>query len=156
MALQREVIEADEKLARLYRLVEDGLTDLDPVLRDRLASLKATRDQAQAALDRAKESSAETIQVDPAVLERFGRTMQEHFTSGSVPFRKSYLQAIVECIEVGDHQIRIKGSKEVLEQAVMASRAATGSGSQMSTKWRARKDSNLRPQLRSLERVQRA
>jgi site-specific DNA recombinase len=28
MALQREVTNAEEKLKRLYRLVEDGLTDL--------------------------------------------------------------------------------------------------------------------------------
>jgi site-specific DNA recombinase len=32
IALQRQVIDADDKLKRLYRLVEDGLTDLDEVL----------------------------------------------------------------------------------------------------------------------------
>ena len=31
IALQREVTDAEEKLKRLYRLVEDGLTDLDEV-----------------------------------------------------------------------------------------------------------------------------
>ena len=39
MALQREVTDAEERLKRLYKLVEDGLTDLDEVLKDRLASL---------------------------------------------------------------------------------------------------------------------
>ena len=38
-----------EKLKRLYRLVEDGLTDLDEVLKDRLNTLKADRDRVQAA-----------------------------------------------------------------------------------------------------------
>ena len=36
VALQREVTDADEKLKRLYRLVEGGMTDLDEVLKDRL------------------------------------------------------------------------------------------------------------------------
>jgi len=57
ITLQHEVADADDKLARLYRLVEDGLTDLDDVLRDRLAALKAERDRAKAALERAKEHS---------------------------------------------------------------------------------------------------
>jgi site-specific DNA recombinase len=43
------------------RLVEDGLTDLDGVLKDRLAALKAERDRAKAALERAKEHSASQI-----------------------------------------------------------------------------------------------
>src|SRR5262249_21343251 len=36
IALQREVTDAEEKLKRLYRLVGDGLTDLDEVFKDRL------------------------------------------------------------------------------------------------------------------------
>jgi hypothetical protein len=41
MALQREVTDVEDKLKRLYRLVEDGITDLDDVLDDRLNNLKA-------------------------------------------------------------------------------------------------------------------
>ena len=44
MALQSEVTDTGDKLKRLYRLVEDGLTDLDDVLKDRLNSLKADLD----------------------------------------------------------------------------------------------------------------
>jgi hypothetical protein len=55
---------AEEKLKRLYRLVEDGLTDLDEVLKDRLSALKADRDRAQAALERAREHLAPQIQID--------------------------------------------------------------------------------------------
>ena len=76
MALQREVTSAEDKLKRLYRLVEDGLTDLDEVLKDRLSTLKADRDRAQAALERAREHLAPQIQIDPALIERFGRMMQ--------------------------------------------------------------------------------
>ena len=102
ITLQLEVADADDKLARLYRLVEDGLTDLDDVLRDRLAALKAERDRAKAALERAKEHSASQIQIDPALIERFGRMMRENFSTGSVPFRKAYLQSLIDKIEIDD------------------------------------------------------
>ena len=72
IALQREVTDSEDKLKRLYRLVEDGLTDLDEVLKDRLDALKSDRDRAKAALERAKEHSEAPIQIDPALIERGG------------------------------------------------------------------------------------
>jgi len=137
IALQQEVTGADDKLKRLYRLVEEGLTDLDEVLKDRLNTLKADRDRAKAALERAKEHLAPQIRIDPALIERFGRTMRENFSTGSIPFRKAYLQALINVIEVDDHQVRIKGSKELLEKAVLASQNGQPGCSQMSTRWRA-------------------
>jgi site-specific DNA recombinase len=142
IALQRQVIDADDKLKRLYRLVEDGLTDLDEVLKDRLNTLKADRDRAKAALERAKGHSASQIQIDPALIERFGRSMRENFSTGSVPFRKAYLQSLIDVIEVDDDQIRIKGNKDLLEKAVLASQNDQRWCSQTSTRWRARRDSN--------------
>ena len=140
--LQREVTDADDKLKRLYRLVEDGMTDLDEVLKDRLNTLKGDRDRAKAALERAKELSTPQIEIDPALIERFGRTMREHFSTGSVPFRKAYLQALIDVIEVDDHRVRIRGSKDLLEKAVLASQNTQFGCSQMSTNWRAGRDSN--------------
>jgi Recombinase zinc beta ribbon domain len=145
-ALQREVTDADDKLKRLYRLVEDGMTEMDDVLKDRLNSLKADRDRAKAALERAKSHSSQAIQIDPAMLEQFGRTMRENFSSGSIPFRKAYLQSLIDVIEVDDTQIRIKGSKDVLERAVLASRNGAIPGSQMSTGWRAVQNKTANPQ----------
>jgi site-specific DNA recombinase len=144
-ALQREMIDAEDKLKRLYCLVEDGLTDVDEVLKDRLNTLKTDRDRAKAALERAKQHSASQIQIDPALIERFGRTMRENFSTGSVPFRKAYLRSLIDVIEVDDHQVRIKGSKDLLEKAVLASQNGQTGCSQMSTRWRARRDSNSRP-----------
>jgi site-specific DNA recombinase len=142
IALQQEMTDADEKRKRLYQLVEDGLTDVDEVLKDRLNTLKADRDRARAALERAKEHLAPQIRIDPAQIEHFGRTMRENFRTGSVPFRKAYLQALINVIEVDDHQIRINGSKDLLEKAVLASQNGQYGCSQMSTTWRARRDSN--------------
>ena len=72
--------DADEKLKRLYHLVEEGLTDLDDILKDRLNALKAERDRAIAALERTKEQSTPDIKIDAGLIERFGRTMQESFS----------------------------------------------------------------------------
>jgi site-specific DNA recombinase len=143
MALQREVTDAEDRLKRLYRLVENGVTDLDDVLKDRLNSLKSDRDRGKAALDAAKSQRVADIRIDPALIESFGRTMRENLTSGSMPFRKAYLRSLVDVIEVDDAQIRIKGSKDVLERAILAGRAGTETSSQMSTKWRTRHDSNV-------------
>ena len=145
ISLQRAATDADDKLKRLYRLVEDGLTEVDEVLKDRLNALKADRDRAKDALERAKEHSAAPIRIDPALIERFGRAMCENFSSGSVPFRKAYLQSFINVIEIDDQQVRIKGSKDLLEKAVLASQQSHSQCSQMSTGRRARRDSNSRP-----------
>jgi site-specific DNA recombinase len=89
------------------------------------------------------QHSASQIQIDPALIERFGRTMCENFRTGSVAFRKTYLRSLIDVIEVDDHQIRIKGSKDLLEKAVLASQNDSLECSQVSTGWRARQDSNL-------------
>jgi site-specific DNA recombinase len=142
LILQREVSDAKDRLKRLYRLVEDGVTDLDDVLKERLDRLKADRDRAKAALDATKSQHGAAIQIDPALIESFGRTMRENLTTGSTPFRKAYLRSLIDVIEVDDAHIRIKGSKDVLEKAVFASRPGAEPRSQMSTSWRARRDSN--------------
>ena len=133
----------DGKLKRLYRLIGDSVTEMDDVLKDRLSTLKADRDRAKAALERAESHSSQPIQIDPARLEQLGRSMRENITSGSLPFRKAYLQSLIDVVEADDAKIRIKSSKDVLERAVLASRNRAVPGSQMSTEWRARKDSNL-------------
>jgi site-specific DNA recombinase len=142
MTLQHELTDAEDRLKRLYRLVEDGVTDLDDVLKERLDRLKADRDRARAALEATKSRHGAEIRIDPALIESFGRTMRENLTTGSTPFRKAYLRSLIDVIEVDDAQIRIKGSKDVLERAVLASRSAAEPRSQMSTKWRTRHDSN--------------
>ena len=69
--------------------------------------------------------------------------MRENLTTGSTPFRKAYLRSLIDVIEVDDTQIRIKGSKDVLERGVLASISGAEQRSQMSTKWRTRHDSNV-------------
>ena len=140
--LSREAIAAEDKLRRLYALVEDGVTDLDEILKVRLADIKADRDRARSALDRIKGQSP-AAQIDRAKIERFGTLMRENITTGDIPFRKGYLRALIDAVEVDERVIRIHGSKSTLEQAVIAS-SQPGKGGVRSfvRKWRARRDSN--------------
>ena len=66
--------------------------------------------------------------------------MRENFTTGSVPVRKAYLRSLIDRIEVDDHQVRIKGRKDLLEKAVLASRNNQAWCSETSTRWRARRE----------------
>ena len=141
-ALQSEVAEADDKLRRLYRMVEEGVTEIDDVLKNRLAQLKTDRERAKAALDRIISSSARSAAIEPEAVEKFSRFMRENVVSGAVPFRKAYIQSVVDRIEVDDGLIRIVGDKATLEQAVAGRVMASGGVRRRVPKWRARRDSN--------------
>lgn len=142
-ALQAELTEAEDKLKRLYKMVEDGIAELDDILKERIASLKLDRERAGTALDRIKAQAAPPTSFDPAVIERFGRAMRENITSGETPFRKAYLQAVIDRVEVDDGVVRIIGDKSTLEQAVAGLSLAADGVRRCVPKWRARKDSNL-------------
>jgi hypothetical protein len=58
--------------------VEDGMTEMDDAAKDRLNALKADRDHAKAALERATSHSSQNIQITPALLEQFGRNKREN------------------------------------------------------------------------------
>lgn len=109
-ALQAEIAQADDKLRRLYKMVEDGVTALD----------KFERERAKAALERIKVQSAPQIALEPDQIERFDDFMRERITEGESTFRKAYLRSIINAIEADDKVIRIHGSKASLEQAVIA------------------------------------
>ena len=140
--LQGEIAQADDKLRRLYKMVEDGVTDLDDVLGDRLATLKSDRERAKAALERIKVQSAPDISLESDQIERFGAFMRERITTGETTFRKAYLRSIVDAVEVDDKIIRIHGSKASLEQAVIAGEQIGKGVRSFIRNWRAQGDSN--------------
>ncbi len=144
--LTAQIAQADDKLRRLYEMVEDGLTDIDEVLGDRLAALKSVRDRAKAALERIKVQLAPEIALELDQIERFGAFMRERITAGETTFRKAYLLSIVDAIDVDDTVIRIHGSKASLEQAVIAGEQIGKGVRNFIRKWRGRRDSDPRPQ----------
>jgi hypothetical protein len=50
--------------------------------------------------------------------------------------------SVAVTVEVDDRCVRVKGSKDLIEKAVIASQNGPAGCSQMSTTWRARRDSN--------------
>ena len=78
--LRKRAAEAEAKLKRLYDAIENGVADLaDPMLKDRIAELKAVRDQARADAERAQEA-----------IDRMGPA---HHTSGPEDLRQAGPQA---------------------------------------------------------------
>ncbi|MDC9823273.1 recombinase family protein [Devosia sp. ZB163] len=136
-ALEAEAIEAEDKLKRLYRMVEDGVAELDDILRDRIAALRSDRERAQAALDRIRPQIAKDA-VSPAMLEKFCLGMRKNIATGEIGFRRTYLRSVIDRVEINDEVIRIIGDKATLED-VIAGKSGVRS---FARKWRARRDSN--------------
>lgn len=134
-SLERESTDADGRVGRLYRLVEEGICELDDTLKEPIAALKATRQAAQDALARLKSDGRATILLGPSIIAEFGVRMREQITSGEIAFRKAYLGAIVDRIEVDDREVRILGRKDVVEQAVIANAAGRAEVRSFVPKW---------------------
>ncbi len=124
--LNKRATEADARLKRLYDAIENGVADLDdPDLRERIASLKATRDQAQVDAERAQatlQGSGQTITA--AMLARFARTARERMRIDGGGYRRDHLRALAQRVEVADTEVRIMGSKSNL----LGTLVATGGG----------------------------
>lgn len=142
-ALQREAQEAEDKLARLYRLVEDGTVGVDDILKQRLEALKSVRTKARAALDHARSLAGAVTSVDADKIARFASAMGQFLADESNPALKAYLRTIVGQVVVGVEKIRIIGSKEMIAAAIAGQNTNVPGVRSFVPKWRARKDSNL-------------
>ena len=148
--LNKRAAETDLRLKRLYDAIEAGVADLDdPALKERVASLKAIRDQAQADAERAAamlESSAHQA-VTPQMVQRYARTARERIRIDGGGYRRDHLRALAQRVEVADREVRIVGSKSNLLQALTAAagvKPATPGIRSSVLKWRRGWDSNPR------------
>ena len=140
--IEGKLREAEQSLQRLYSMIEKGQTTPDELLLDRVERLKAERSSCQAALERATTGRESVTPIDEAKLKAFAELMRTRLTDGEVQFRKAYLSALIERVEVGDSEVRIFGQKTVLEQQV-----ATGGGDRPGVRsfvrrWRSLGESN--------------
>lgn len=145
VTLQKELTDADERLRRLYRSIEDGIVELDDILRERTAALKSQRERAKVALDHARAQCGTATVIDAGKIDAFARLMNEKLDAGDTNTRKAYIRSIVDAVEVDDRAIRIVGSKDILQAAVAGKQTENGNVSGFVRKWRARNDSNVRP-----------
>ncbi|QQR36148.1 recombinase family protein [Devosia oryziradicis] len=141
VALQVEVDTAKERLQRLYTLVEDGLAEMDDLLCERITVLKADREKAQAALDRARRETGGEAGLDPEKIAAFSKLMRDVLASSDNPTRKAYLRSLLN-VEVGPEKVRIMGSRETLYAAAGANNSSAELVQLSGLKWRARRDSN--------------
>lgn len=145
--LRKRAAEADAKLKRLYDAIENGIADLsDPMLKDRLAELKATRDQARLDTQRAQDAIERAEpSITPLALKTFARTARKRMRTDSGGYRRDHLRALAQRIEVDQKELRIIGSKSMLLRTLVAAESAKTAGFGVPSsvpKWRTRRDSN--------------
>jgi site-specific DNA recombinase len=148
--LRKRASEADAKLKRLYDAIENGVADLtDPMLKDRIAELKAIRDQARGDAQRA-EDAIERLgpSITAQALKTFAKQARNRMRTESGGYRRDHLRALAQRVEVDAKEVRIMGSKSVLLRTLVAASSAKTAGFCVPSfvpKWRARRDSNSRP-----------
>ena len=124
------------------------------MLKDRITELKATRDQARLDAERAEDAIERGgPAITPQALKTFARTARKRMRTNSGGYRRDHLRALAQRVEVDQKELRIMGSKSALLRTLVAasSEKTAGFGVPSSVpKWRARNDSNIRPQIRGL------
>ncbi len=140
--LNKRAAETDLRLKRLYDAIETGVADLDdPALKERIAGLKAIRDQAQADADRAQAmaESAGQQAITPAMVQKFARTARERIRIDGGGYRREHLRALAQRVEVAEGEVRIMGSKGDLLRTLAAAsgvKSATRGVRSSVLKWR--------------------
>lgn len=110
------------------------------ILRERTAALKAQRERAKAALDRARAQCGTTATIDARKIDAFSRLMNEKLDSGDAGARKGYVRSIIDAVDVDDHAVRIIGSRDILQAAVAGKQIENGNVRSFVRKWRARRE----------------
>jgi site-specific DNA recombinase len=126
MALQKELTDTEDRLKRLYRSIEDGLVELDDILRERATALKSQRERAKAALDRARALCGTATAINAERIAAFARLMTDRLGTGETNARRGYIRSIIDVVEVDDEAIRIIGSQDILQAAIAGKQTENG------------------------------
>ena len=145
IALQKELSDTEDRLKRLYRSIEDGIVELDDILRERTAALKSQRERAKVALDHARAQCGTVAAINAEKIDAFARLMTDKLSAGDTNTRKAYIRSIIDAVEVDDRAIRIIGSRDVLQAAIAGKQTENENVRGFVRKWRTRRDSNSRP-----------
>ena len=128
--LRKRGSEAEAKLKRLYDAIEHGISDVsDQMLKDRIAELKATRDQARADAERA-EGALDRLEpsITPQVLKTFASQARRRMRTEGGGYRRDHLRALAQRVEVDAKEVLIRGSKSVLLRTLVAASSAKTAG----------------------------
>lgn len=147
--LNKRITETDQRLNRLFDAIESGLADLDaPGLKERIAGLKAIREQAATDAERAQAAldNVGNQALTPEMVRTFAHTARQRIRLNGGGYRRDHLRALAQRVEVADTEVRIMGSKsELLRTLAAASGGKPGAAGVHSSvlKWRTRHDSNV-------------
>jgi hypothetical protein len=75
------------QLSHFYYGIEDGLVELDDILRERTAALKSQRERVRAALDRARALCATATTINAEKIVAFTRLMTDRLDTGETNAR---------------------------------------------------------------------
>ena len=100
-------------------------------------------DITRTAYDRAIAETNPRIRITPDRIAASVEVMRKNVLTGETSFRRAYLRAVIDQVEVDDTEIRIIGRKSVLERLVMRGGSTPAGVPSFVPKWRARQDSNL-------------
>lgn len=145
--LNKRSSESDLRLKRLYDAIEAGVADInDPALKDRIAGLKAIRDQAQADAERAQAmlDSSGAKAVTPQMVRTFADAARRRIRLEGGGYRRDHLRALAQRVEVAEGEVRIMGSKSRLLQTLVANGGVNAVPTQ-GLKWRSGSPPNLCP-----------
>ena len=110
--LRAKTNDAENRLQRLYAAIETGIADpADGTLKDRINAVKSERDSAKSAFDRAMTELRPEARLTEDKIAEFSAVMRANVTNGPIPFRRAYIRALIDRVEVDDTEIRIHGRK---------------------------------------------
>lgn len=107
--LHKRITETDQRLNRLFDAIESGVAALDaPGLKERIAGLKAIREQASADAERAQAAldHAGNQAVSPEMVRTFARAARQRIRLNSGGYRRDHLRALAQRVEVADKEVR--------------------------------------------------
>jgi hypothetical protein len=118
-------------------------------MKERVASLKTIRDQAQvdAARGAALLESSSQQAITPQMVRKFAKTARDRIRIEGGGYRRDHLRALAQRVEVADGEVRIMGSKGDLLKTLTAApgvKSATPGVRSSVLKWRMGWDSNPR------------
>jgi site-specific DNA recombinase len=107
-----------------------GVADLsDPVLKDRIGELRATRDQARLDAERAEDAIEQAgPAITPQALKTFARTARKRMRIDGGGYRRDHLRALAQRVEVDQKELRIRGLTSVLLRTLVAAESAKTAG----------------------------
>ena len=142
--LRSRMSRLESESANVIKLVRIGRFNADdPQIATELDQIARQKNAISADIDMLERQADGQRKITPQVLEKFGRVLREKL-GREVAVRSAYVKLLVDRVEVGNHKIRIVGSKSALVRA--ASGAAVHKVPKAEREWRARLDSNQRPQ----------